>query len=350
MHVRLLVLRAASRTGEGSPGGTPRTSGLWAAGRVRAVCGRQVAYERSAGGPAPVGRPGLRGRPPGRGGRGHGPRPAAGPRRATGPGGVSGRGGPSSRRVEGRGSGVRGSGAAARDGAAGVDPVTTRTTAPPPRMVLRPDLQQRRRRRGQQIGPVGQAPRPASTARSATRSTSPASRASTPVASNGSRLSSRTAATAGPLTLSYAAQYAASSPRARRPGPRPEHHGLMGPLGELPRQRLEFIGRPDGPGGPGQLPSEPPRRGPQRRRRRPRVGGRVQLHRIGTEGRRRRERGRHESRGVQPAPAEVGEARRVGDPSGPYGRLGPAGVGVAAGGEASVGQHQQRRAGHQKRK
>jgi hypothetical protein len=58
-------------------------------------------------------------------------------------------------------------------------------------MQLGTDFQQRRRTRGQRIDPVvDNTPR----------------RLNTPVASNGSRLSNRTVALAGPLTLSYAAQ------------------------------------------------------------------------------------------------------------------------------------------------
>ena len=63
--------------------------------------------------------------------------------------------------------------------------------------------------------------------------------------------------------------------------------------------------------------------------------------RVASGGGRGGQRRRDQPGGVQPAAAEALQARGVGDPARRDGRLGPAGVGVPAGGEAAVGQDEQ---------
>ena len=77
------------------------------------------------------------------------------------------------------------------------------------------------------------------------------------MASKGSRPSSRTAAVAGPLTLSYAAQCAAScGSEPGRAGGEAEHDGLVGAARPGRGECVQFGAGPGGAGGPHQLAAE----------------------------------------------------------------------------------------------
>lgn len=129
--------------------------------------------------------------------------------------------------------------------------------------------------------------------------------------------------------------------QARRPCGEPEDDRLVGAARPGCRERVQFGARPGGAGGPHHLPAQLARGGPQGGRGRTGVGGLVEGERVEAVGRRRGERRGGEARGVQPAPAEVGEGVGVADAALGDGRFGAAGVGVPSGGEPAVGEDEE---------
>ncbi|CAM5253561.1 hypothetical protein SGLAM104S_01714 [Streptomyces glaucescens] len=173
---------------------------------------------------------------------------------------------------------------------------------------------------------------------------------STPLASNGSRLSSRTVAGGGPAdALVRGAVRGVRRAEPRSPGVRARAPtGWWAPLGR-PGQGVELRRTARSPARPaaaaGPVGGRPPAAGE-----RVRVRCGVEVRGVRTERGCRGEGGGDQPRRVQPAPAEVLQAGRSGDPPGLHRGLGPAGVRVASGGESAVGEDEECCARHQKRK